>query len=256
GSVLGNDGDLPVALENRELDLIQALQPLGDPCRLEDVAFTDACPVHAPAQQTALLHDYHGFTLQVQRGPAGAALEQGKAQIEQDQRDDHQYRVGDRMIITQQRLTGGLTDHQQQQEIEGGDIRQRPSPGDAEHDQQGQIDSGSACNGVHGHLVKGQGSMNWVIPSGGDPSRTNRLREVPMAVPRSARCRDACPEGSVNSSRRRPLSKLRLWAGSGCRVSILNLSSRSPVISSCSSWPGSPRSCRCMRVLAPLRSKR
>src|SRR5690606_28966742 len=57
GSVLSNDGDLPVALENRELGLIQALQPAGDPCRLEDFAFTDACPVHAPAQQSALLHD-------------------------------------------------------------------------------------------------------------------------------------------------------------------------------------------------------
>src|SRR5690606_7723078 len=57
-----------------------------------------------------------------------------------------------RVIIAEQRLPRGLADDQQQQEIQSGDIGQRPATGDTEDDQQRNVDRSGAQDGVHGDL--------------------------------------------------------------------------------------------------------
>ncbi len=53
-----------------------------------------------------------------------AQLEQGQTDVDDDQGDDHQYRVDQREVVAQQRLLGGFADDHQQQQVEGGDIGQ------------------------------------------------------------------------------------------------------------------------------------
>ncbi|MNO92440.1 hypothetical protein D3C76_840150 [compost metagenome] len=76
------------------------------------------------AQKFAILDDDGRLAIDQPRHPAGTLFEQGKADVDGDQGDNDEYRVGHREIIAQQRLLGRLANHHQQNEVEGRQLGQ------------------------------------------------------------------------------------------------------------------------------------
>ncbi len=119
-----NDRDLAVLLEDGEADLLHAFQALGLAGGQENVFLAQAGLGQACVQWPAVLDDERRRALDQGVELRMAQLEQGQTDVDDDQGDDHQYRVDQREVVAQQRLLGGFADDHQQQQVEGGDVGQ------------------------------------------------------------------------------------------------------------------------------------
>ena len=135
----GDDGDLPVRLEHRVLDLVHPLEALLMTCRLHDVPCVHALPVHARLQRPPALDEHNGHVIQDLLDPARVAPPLRQADVDADQSDDHENGVDERVVRSDQCLLRRLGDDQQEHHVERGDLRERPLAHDPEHHEQDQV---------------------------------------------------------------------------------------------------------------------
>src|SRR5690606_33886130 len=132
-SRIGDDGNLPVGLQDRILDLLHALQAGALARRLQDVVLLQARLGQPFPQQAAVIQPQRRRAVEPAPYPRTAQLDDRPPHIRGDQRANGQDGGGQRIVVTQQRLLGGFDDHQQQDQVEGGDLDRKSTRLNSSH---------------------------------------------------------------------------------------------------------------------------